>query len=296
MYDGKVQAGSKGDDGVIRIPFRFNLSECEKLSAFSCDLPPSLDSHQEGQKASDCQYEVTYSISATAYSAKATLASASQKVFILPIGNDSFSEGEHLSDVPGEFFWATQSNSSSPRHTKLPRLNAMGPTRSPSPSGNRIELAGQEPEPILLSTESGVSRGSADVPFIVKVSHPSEVEESYPSECHVKARLVTKTHMTPDGIKQIGSNIDIVKTGGKHVTKTQIGNEQDFVIPINDWERCIGCKSCPTWLISRSINDAQVPPIPSQSQDSRSGSTSTTEAHHYLPSSHHFSHEDMPST
>lgn len=90
---------------VIRIPFRFNLSECERLAAFISQLPPSVNSKSEGQNPNDPQYEITYSITATAFSSRASLASAVQRIYIDPVSPDSLSDTS--SDVAGEYFWVS---------------------------------------------------------------------------------------------------------------------------------------------------------------------------------------------
>ena len=110
--------------------------------------------------------------------------------------------------------------------------------------GPKIELAAQEPPAIILDADESASSGSTEIPFIVKVS-PREGEklrrETFPEFAEIKSQLVTKTHMTPDGMKGISAliSLDYIRVEGKTTTKVQYSHKQNDNIPITKWERSV---------------------------------------------------------
>lgn len=100
LFDSKTQAFWRSDDGLVRVPFKFDLNACERLAAFISGLPPSLDSKDDGQRSADPQYEVKYSITATAFSPRGAIATGVQRIFIHPVSPDTLSDSS--SDIPGE--------------------------------------------------------------------------------------------------------------------------------------------------------------------------------------------------
>lgn len=208
------------------------MSKCERLASFVADLPPSLDSRLDGQKASDCQYEISYSLTVVAFSKKSTLASATQTIFILPVSPGALS-AQH-SEAPNEYHWAELHSSS--KHPRVHRRTSS----SSELAGPRIEVAGQEPDTIVFNPEYTIPDGTTEVPFVVKIS-PRDNEnahEGLPTRCHVKAHLVTKTHITPDGLKQLGSEREFISTGGNHVTRVHTGFDHESWVNISGWETC----------------------------------------------------------
>lgn len=119
----------------------------------------------------------------------------------------------------------------------------------PEEQAPKIELAAQEPPAIILDADDLTSHGSTEVPFIVKVS-PKDGERlrrvTFPKFAEVKSQLVTKTHITPDGIKGISTlmTLDYIKVDGKTTTKVQYSHKQDHKIPISKWERSVSGKNC----------------------------------------------------
>lgn len=110
--------------------------------------------------------------------------------------------------------------------------------------GPKIELAAQEPPTMMLDADDLTSDGSTEVPFIVKVSAREGEklrEEKLPKRAQIKSQLVTKTHMTPDGIKGITPMLalDYIKVDGKTTTKVQNSHKQDHTIPIAKWEHSV---------------------------------------------------------
>lgn len=231
----------KGDDGSVRIPFRFDLSKCEQLTSFISELPPSLDSHLEGKKSSECQYEISYTIAATAFSPKSALATTTHKIFVLPVSPDALS-AEH-SEAPNEYHWAELHSLT--KHPRIARFNSTSSSESVSESEARIEIAGQEPEAIVFDPETPTPDGTTEVPFVIKwCPRKGEAAPDVPARCNVKAHLVTKTHITPDGLQQIGSQLEFMRTGGNHVTRLAAGFHHESSIDITGWEKCESGKPC----------------------------------------------------
>lgn len=132
-------------------------------------------------------------------------------------------------------------------HPQAKKGMARSQSVRPEVQGPKIELAAQEPPAITLDADDLATDGSTEVPFIIKVS-PRDGEklrrETFPDYAEIKSQLVTKTHMTPDGIKGISSMIalDYIKVDGKTTTKVQYSHKQSHKIPITRWERSVSGK------------------------------------------------------
>jgi hypothetical protein len=97
----------------VKVPFRFNLDDVhsQARSSFVSDLPPSLNSRDDKLKWAEirkgeleAEYDVTYSITASAFSKRGSEASTEKKIQVMPV---SQAEGPRSpSDCPGEYFFA----------------------------------------------------------------------------------------------------------------------------------------------------------------------------------------------
>ena len=194
------------------------------------NLPPSVDSREERRRASDPKYEVSYSISVTGYAGESTLATAVHKIFVDQALPESLTNRSN--DIGGECVWAERS--------RLKRFKRTGST-STRP---RIELAGQEPPAIVLHADDVTTEGGTEIPFVVKLI-PRDgsvlIDNAFPKDCAVKAQLVTKTHVTPDGSRATtsGISLDSIINHSMTTTKTQYSHQQYHEIPISTWERSV---------------------------------------------------------
>lgn len=112
------------------------------------------------------------------------------------------------------------------------------------PKGPIIELAGQEPSPIVLHAGDINSEGATEVPFVVKLLPQAgdKLDEDYfPKQCKAKAHLISKTHMVPDGINSISkqNGLEYIKIEGKTTTKVQQSYQQTHDLIISHWERSL---------------------------------------------------------
>lgn len=113
VLNSAANSGFKASDGIVKVPFRFNLDEIhsQARSSFISDLPPSLNSRDDKLKwaeirkgESEAEYNVTYSITASAFSKRGSEASTEKMIQVLPV---SQAEGPRSpSDCPGEFRFA----------------------------------------------------------------------------------------------------------------------------------------------------------------------------------------------
>ena len=214
------------ESGIVRVPFRFHLKECERLSTLVWGLPSSLDSDEEGRRLSDGQYSVTYSLTATALSSRECVASVTEKISVLSVTQEP---SICSADCPGEYFWAK----TIPQH--LMSLHKR-------PSAPRIEAAGQEPQAVVLDAHDTASGGSVEVPFVLKLS-PKTADGSNLStmqaQCRVKARLVTETRITPDGLEQLASSVqrglDKVPSSRSEDVQIQTSHDQEELVDIPGW-------------------------------------------------------------
>lgn len=226
-------AESKADGGSITIPFRFNLEDifAQTQSTTMTSLPPSLNSKDEsGGKWSGLrstalagQYDVAYSISASVYSKKGLEASTSKDIFVLPVSQNSL---ESPSDTPGEYFFAASSSPS----TKVSLAKA------PSFA---LEVAGQEPEAVIIDANDTALKGSTTIPFVVKAVSRSNKHfdiNELPKHCQIRAQLVSKTLLTPDRIEErfipyINQSI-FANTSSQKVQKS---DEQEHSLTLPQW-------------------------------------------------------------
>ena len=113
ILNSTANSGFKSSDGIVKVPFRFNIDDIhsQARSSFVSDLPPSLNSRNDKRKwaeirkgESEADYNVTYSITASAFSKKGVEASTEKTIQVLPV---SQTEGPRSpSDCPGEYFFA----------------------------------------------------------------------------------------------------------------------------------------------------------------------------------------------
>jgi len=228
-----AQSVLKTSDGTTTIPFRFNLDDLhsQARSSFITDLPSSLNSRDDKVKwaefrrgESEADYDVTYSITATAFSKKGSEASTAKTIQVLSV---SQAEGPRSpADCPGEYYFAP----SNPR----PSRASLAKSRS-----FRIEAAGQNPEAVSLPAHEFFT-GASTIPFVLKaLPEPSTKFElkSLPTRCRVQARLLSKTLITSDGIEQHW--IPIIEQG-RHTEntclRTQRSEEQEFNITLSPWQ------------------------------------------------------------
>ena len=217
----------------MKVPFRFNLDEIhsQNRSPTVTDLPPSLSSRDDGagwtslrKNEAEGQYDVSYVMTASVFSKKGLQASTTTKIPILPVSQAQ--PPLSPSDFPGEYFFAA----STPQQSKF----SLG--RAPSFG---MEVAGEEPEAVVLDPQS-FSSGTTNIHFVVKAlprpSTPFEAN-SLPSQCQLRARLVTKTLITPDRIEEKAiPTIEQAKHGENSSLRVHKSDEQDFTVALPHWD------------------------------------------------------------
>ena len=265
-----AQSVLKASNGTVTVPFRFNLDDLhsQARSSFITDLPPSLNSRDDKVKWAELRkgepeadYDVTYSITATAFSTKGSEASTAKTIQVLPV---SQAEGPRSpADCPGEYYFAP-SNVSVPMIGRVVELRVQlrrlaqpettcsqtrhlltllqpRPTRASLAKSRlfRIEVAGQNPEALSLPAHEFFT-GSSTIPFVLKALPELSAKfelKSLPTRCRVQARLLSKTLITSDGIEQ--NWIPIIEQG-RHTEntclRTQRSGEQEFNITLSPWQ------------------------------------------------------------
>ena len=170
------------------------------------------------------QYDITYSISASAYSKKGLQASTTKTVPILPVSQ--VQPPLSPSDFPGEYFYAAST----------PQPSKVSLSRAPS---FKLEVGAQEPEAIVLDAHQTFSTGSTTVPFTIKaLPRSSSILDtgSLPRQCLLKARLVSKTLITPDRIEEkVIPTLDQAMHGRDASLRMQKSDEQEFTLSIPPW-------------------------------------------------------------
>lgn len=235
MLDSTARPGFKSDDDTIRIPFRFNLDECRHSSHVQ-ELPPSLDSTSNSTKWSQSkndstnQYDITYTISASAFDSRGALASTSAPVTVLPLAEPQ--PPLSPSDFGGEYFMGA----ASPHESKILR-------RTPA---YRLEVAAQEPEPLSFDPADSGSNGYTNIPFVLKVLPTAGRKldlSDFPSRCNLRTRLVSRTFVTPDRRnKSMPTLEDALKDDDSHL-RTSRTNEQAFTVGLKTWDQYSAGKS-----------------------------------------------------
>ena len=177
---------------------------------------------------SDGQYDITYSIVASAFGEQKLLTSTSRTINVVPVSQAQ--PPLSPSDFPGEYFFAAKS----------PHQSKAYLTKTSSP---RIEVAGQEPAPLLLDAHNIQTSASTEVFFVVKAL-PSQVTDrldalSLPTQCQLKAELVTKTLVTPDRRSDKAMpTLEQAKYGDDSYLRVSKSNSQQFTVAIPRWEFC----------------------------------------------------------
>lgn len=223
--DSKPTSGFKSDDGIVKIPFRFNLEEANRFTDIA-ELPPSVDSDQDAKRWSSLrkneaglEYTITYSITASSYSRKDLISSRTEKITVLPVNEPQ--PPVYASHFAGEYFLADSSTRDRKQRKGQPHL----------------QVAGQEPESIRLDPASQGARSSTDVPFVLKLKPASGNHlngTTLPTQCEISARLVTRTLVTPNGSKRVPTVDDINNDNDSYI-RTFKSNEQSFPLSIPEW-------------------------------------------------------------
>ena len=226
-----VHRTSEGDQ---RVAFQFDLRECEKFSIIS-DLPPSLDSREEGRRLSTLRkndandYAISYSITATVLDKRDTIVSTTQQISILPVHAE---QPPCFSGFPGELHWATPQHARS-FHQKYRDI--------------QIELAAQEPGMFVLNPCSRALDASIKVSFVAKCSLPAPDPQALhkslpepPRRCSLKAHLVTKTILTPNGNgmeKAEGRpSTEHPRFLGKYENRIHRSHQQENTLDLSHWD------------------------------------------------------------
>lgn len=195
------------------------------------DLPPSVNSQDDAfnwsglrKNTVDAEYDVTYKITASVFSKKGLITSTKKDIPVLPVSQAQ--PPLSPSDFPGEYFFAaSQQQQTKKSFTKAPTY--------------RIEVAGEEPEAIVLDP-SERSSGSTKVPFVIKALPRSSTtfdEASLPQQCQLKARLVTRTLITPDLVNEEAvPTMDEAKYGVNSSLKVHKSDEQICDLSIPEWQ------------------------------------------------------------
>ncbi len=192
------------------------------------ELPPSVDSKEDAKWWSSLssndsfQYDVTYSITTSGYSNRGLIASAVQKLSVLPVtGPQPPAYGSDSSGEPGEFFLATT------------RRQPKARKRTGSP---RYVIAAQEPATVGVDATGHAQQSSVEIPLTMKLlpRDDGRLERgTLPTQFNLKARMATRTDVTPDGRKS-SATADRSRGDDDH-TRTFRSNEQDFTISIPSW-------------------------------------------------------------
>lgn len=234
VLDSTARADFKTDDGIVKIPFRFNLEDIhtQTQSPFITELPPSVSSKDEsgfkwsGLRSNEMegQYDITYSITASAYSKKGLLVSTTKSVPVLAVSQ--VQPPLSPSDFPGEYFYAAST----------PPPSRVSLSKPPS---YKLEVGGQEPAAIVLDAHEAFSTGSTTVPFTIKALPRSSSTfdiGSLPRQCSLHARLVSKTLITPDRIEEKAiPTLDQAIHGRDASLRVQKSDEQEFTLLIPRW-------------------------------------------------------------
>ena len=230
--DSKPRTELKPDNNIVKIPFQFNLEDIQRRSSVLADLPPSVNSKDENRRwdlrkyESDSQYDITYSMTASVFSKRGLVASTTQVIPILSVSQ--LQPPLSPSDFPGEYFLAAKT----PQQSKVHFTKECGP---------RVEVAGQEPEPLLLNAHESFSHGCTEVPFVVKalpLSSTSLDAQSLPAQCQLRAQLVTKTLVTPNRIEEKAvPTLEQAKYGDDCYLRLHKSDEQEFTIAIPHWDQ-----------------------------------------------------------
>ena len=230
--DNKPHAELQPDNGVVRIPFRFNLEDIQYQFSVLSGLPPSVSSKKDNKQWTglrkyelDSQYDISYNIIASVFSKPGLAASTTQTIYILPV-----SQAQPLlcpSDFSGESFVAAKT----PQQSKSISRNRPNP---------RIEVVSQGPKPLLLNAHENFSHGSTEVLLLVKALPQSSTtldERSLPTQCQLKAQLVTKTLVAPDRIEEKAiPTLEQAKYGEDSYLRVHKSDEQEFTVAIPGWD------------------------------------------------------------
>ncbi|KAK5166824.1 uncharacterized protein LTR77_007553 [Saxophila tyrrhenica] len=227
----KAQPDFRAENGIINIPFRFNLDECKRSSDVQ-DLPPSVDWKQDTKwwsslKQSDgaAQYSIDYSITASACCESKLIASTTRKLSVLPVAEEQPPPYDPNSlSRPGEYFTV-----SSPRPSKARRRTA----------GHQFQVAAQEPSPLRLDVSGHTLQTSVAIPLVIKLTPQDNGdldEKSIPAQCSLKAQLVTRTFITPNHSRTIPTMERIAADEDARV-RTMRNNEQSFTFSLSGWQQ-----------------------------------------------------------
>ncbi len=176
------------------------------------------DSFESSANPQCLSSQVVYSLTASVYNVKSLLASTVQTIEVLPTAESQ--PPMFTSDFGGEYFLSAES----PRHRQ----------ESKDAPAQKIELAGQEPEPLALSVTSNDMHTAVKIPFVVKVI-PATKQEILPSQCELTAHLVTRTFVTPNSRnKRMPTIDDLVDDEDAHISTIRT-NAQAFTMAMPAW-------------------------------------------------------------
>lgn len=212
----------RSDAGLVQAPFQFDLPECLRFSTLESGLPSSIDSKREGRdhksfhkQDGKIAYDVTYTITASAFSSRGLIVSESQDILLLSVGqSDPPSYGSP--EVAGEYYTARTET-----HSKR--------------GAAQVDLAGQEPSPLVLRARSGGSDPSTSVNLMLKVSpEDSDTLSRLPQQAHVRTQLIQKTLVSPNGARLSDDGRRIRDPDSQfHTSKL---NVQECTVAIPQWQ------------------------------------------------------------
>ena len=230
--DCQPRTRSGSEEGIVEVPFVFDMKKISQYSTLEAPLPPSLDSNLNGRSTKgfhkhdgSCSYEVSYTLTITLHSNRGVIASTTEKISLLPLGElDPPSYGSL--DVPGEYF---TTSSRSPR-TKLASRRKT--------DDFVIDIAGQEPAPLVLQRQSARGGASTKINFILRfTSEEVKPLPNLPQQAHIRAHLATHTTVTPNA----ASMTDVQRRHQRDPEAQSFSSRaeaQNVALSIPDWNKC----------------------------------------------------------
>lgn len=214
---------------TVQAAFQFDLEDCARHAILPTGLPPSADSKSEGRDSKSFSgadgkafYDVTYSITANAFSGRDLIASTTEHVIYLPLGQTDPPSYGSL-EVAGEHFTA---------RTEHPR-SRLSKTK---PTGHQLDIAGQEPLPLTMQPQNRGPEPSTTVELVLKMSPQASHDlSSLPQQAHIHTQLVQKTRITPNGAKPSDTSRRRREDPDSQLRLTK-RNAQDCTLSISSWK------------------------------------------------------------
>lgn len=235
---GKDLRLAQSGDGGLQAPFQFDLHECLRHSMLESALPPSLNSRIENsdRKSFNKQdgrlaYDISYAITASAFSGRAAIASASSALSLLPVGqSDPPSYGS--AEVAGEY------------HT----ARSEPPPKS---TGFQADVAAQEPSPLILQARPGESDPATSVDFMLKISsEDARALSNLPQQVQIRTQLVQKTQVSPNGAALQAAGQKWIQDPDLQLRVSK-RNVQDCTLAVSKWETYQPDQGTPGFAIAR---------------------------------------------